>query len=479
VRVLKIVAAAVTTTAVVAPFAAWRQPSSKALPVAARRAMAVAGAPHAAVILINADRVSVVTHGGGPAPERRPYVLGSTTKSFTATAVMSLVADGRVSLDEPVVAYLPWFRTATGRSELITLRHLLNHTSGFATTAGWQLAAGGASPPSGGLQASFRALRLASVPGETFAYANANYVLLALVIEAVTGQTFDRFVTTKVLDPLEMRDTVVGCGAGTRRHRTLSVVAVPSRIPCLKFAAPAGYITTTPEDTAKYIRAHLDRDVRVLPPDLWDQLHTPTVAAPRAGFEPRQRYAMGWFVGSVEHHEVISHGGDVFDSSSFFLMDPADQFAIAVLSDTSSGLAGLGLTDQPAAANARDLYTTARSGRGTRAGSVRRWEWLVTVSMAAALMGAAMRLRRRTRRGRWSTAAVHAIAAIAIGTLPPVLAVAASPTTLRDVEEFWVLLWRFAPDVTIALSLAVIIEACHLPAQFWRTRSLERAHPHD
>ncbi|HRX04894.1 MAG TPA: serine hydrolase domain-containing protein, partial [Anaerolineae bacterium] len=102
--------------------------------------------PGAALAVVEGDRIVHLrgfgrARPGGQAPSAEtPFVLGSTTKSFTALAVMQLVEAGKIDLDTPVQRYLPWFRVADlAASTRMTVRHLLNQTSGLPGLPGMTL----------------------------------------------------------------------------------------------------------------------------------------------------------------------------------------------------------------------------------------------------------------------------------------------------------------------------------------------------
>jgi len=130
--------------------------------------------------------------GEAPTPET-PFLIGSATKSVTALAVMQLVESGKVSLDAPVQHYLPWFRVADPEaSAQMTVRHLLNQTSGMSTLAGTIcLADSDDSPNAVERQArALSTLKLNRPVGASFQYCNLNYNLLGLVIEAASEQSY-------------------------------------------------------------------------------------------------------------------------------------------------------------------------------------------------------------------------------------------------------------------------------------------------
>ena len=159
--------------------------------------------PGVALAIVEGDRI-VYRRGfgharpGGEAPTpQTPFVLGSTTKSFTALAVMQLVEAGKIELDAPVQRYLPWFRVADPQaSAQMTVRHLLNQTSGLPMLAGMSLLADLDDSP-GAAERQARALstlKLTRPVGAAFEYSNLNYNLLGLIVEAASGESYADYI---------------------------------------------------------------------------------------------------------------------------------------------------------------------------------------------------------------------------------------------------------------------------------------------
>ncbi|MET0267049.1 MAG: serine hydrolase domain-containing protein [Duganella sp.] len=178
-----------------------------------------AGIPGAALVVV-ADQKIVHLQGYGVSGPKglQPgadtiFQIGSNTKSFTALAIMQLVEAGKLALDAPVQRYLPWFRIADPHlSAQITLRHLLHQTSGFSHLEG-QLDFADNYASADAMERRVRRLasaRLASPPGQKFAYSNINSVVLGCVIEAVTGASYASYMKAHVWEPLGMRRTAAG-----------------------------------------------------------------------------------------------------------------------------------------------------------------------------------------------------------------------------------------------------------------------------
>src|SRR5262245_29939480 len=200
-----------------------------------------AGIPGAAVVVVRDGIVHVTAFGtaddaGRPVTPSTPFSLGSVSKSLTALEVVHLAELGRLSLDAPVRSVLPSFALADRAfSAAITVRQLLDQTSGIPTAAG----VAPLSAPETTLASQVDALASVmpdGLPCAAYRYSNANYLVLGRVIEAVTGLSFAEAIERDVLAPLGMADAsadsaearVKGLGDG---HRL--VFGVPAGRPAL------------------------------------------------------------------------------------------------------------------------------------------------------------------------------------------------------------------------------------------------------
>lgn len=172
--------------------------------------------PGLLLAIIKGDQI-VSMHGygianpsGQPVTPQTTFIIGSIGKSITATAMMILVEAGKVNLDASIQQYLPWFRLADAEaSAKITVRMLLNHTSGTPNGAGW------ASQAYNDLSddaleeqvRSFHSVELSHAPGMVYEYANANYQVAGMIVQAVSGQSFQAFIQEHIYAPLEMSNS--------------------------------------------------------------------------------------------------------------------------------------------------------------------------------------------------------------------------------------------------------------------------------
>lgn len=173
--------------------------------------MAVQRIPGLALGIVEHGRTTYV-RGFGEADDsgrsvtpQTPFVIGSLSKSFTALAVMQLVQEGKLELDAPVRRYLPWFRVADERaSGQITVRHLLNQTGGLSTKTGRSFQGNG-DPSDDALQTAVRKLSSAELTapvGQKHQYSTINYSVLGLIVQTVTGRSYESYVQSNILDPL-------------------------------------------------------------------------------------------------------------------------------------------------------------------------------------------------------------------------------------------------------------------------------------
>ncbi len=188
-----------------------------------------------------------------------PFFIGSASKSFTALAVMQLAEAGKVDLDAPVQRCIPWFRVADPEaSAQITVRHLLNQTSGLTERAGRRATLAAGMHP---LEPAVRALAttgLARSPGAAFEYSNLNYTTLGLVVEMTAGEPFDAYLKRHIFEPLNMHHTYTAAEDARRDglasgYRYWFGFPVAFDTPGHGGTVPAGGIISTAEDMSRYL----------------------------------------------------------------------------------------------------------------------------------------------------------------------------------------------------------------------------------
>ena len=145
---------------------------------------------------------------GIPNTSDTKFRLGSITKPFTATLVMQFIEEGQIDLAAPVTRYLPDYPASTG--DRITIEHLLNHTSGIAGYT--EMPVFGTTirnsyKPAEFIDACFSKLELLFEPGTRFSYSNSGYFLLGVILEQITGESYENLLRHHIFDPVGMNDS--------------------------------------------------------------------------------------------------------------------------------------------------------------------------------------------------------------------------------------------------------------------------------
>jgi CubicO group peptidase (beta-lactamase class C family) len=281
---------------------------------------------------------------GGQAPTpQTPFFIGSLTKSITALAVMQLVEARKVELDAPVQRYLPWFRVADPQaSAQMSVRHLLNQTSGLPHSAGdIEQADFDNSPDAAERQArALASIKLAHPVGSAVEYANMNFNLLGLVIEAASGEAYADYIQEHILTPLEMsrttssRDTAKQNGLAMGHRYWFGIPFPTPDLPIPHGSLPSGWLISTAEDMARYLIAHLNAgcygDAQILSSAGMDLLHNGVLEYRRMGVSAG-KYGMGWFDGEIGQTRILWHSGTVPDFGAYMALLPAQKKGVVLL----------------------------------------------------------------------------------------------------------------------------------------------------
>lgn len=255
------------------------------------------------------------------------FQLGSLSKSFTGLAITHLADQHLLELDKAVSFYLPWFQVRYRQAPAeITLHQLMEHTSGFGTETFIDIPA---SSDKDALEQGVMKLAHASLnssPGEKYAYSNVNFNILGLLIENVSGQSYEDYMKDHIFKPLGLQHTNV---RGQRLPHNLATGykasffgASPYSVPYSLSQAPAGSIITNGTDMEKWLRFNLGIE-RV---DGYEVVH-PTAATPF-------HYYGGWEFDTVSSQ--TQHAGNLENYSSFIAMDSQEKTGVVVLANLNS-----------------------------------------------------------------------------------------------------------------------------------------------
>jgi CubicO group peptidase (beta-lactamase class C family) len=259
-----------------------------------------------------------VTSIDNPLPIDRDtmFVLGSVSKTFTATTLMRLVAEGRVDLDAPVRRYVPEFADADA-ARLITVLQLLNHTAGFATRLGAETGEGDDALAE--YVAAMAGSELLSAPGSRASYSQMGFNLLGRVIEKVTGLTFEQAVESLLLRPIGLSHSAYAVSdVMTKRfavgHNIAAdgTLAVVSQWKDTRANNPGGGLVSSVSDLVCWARFHLGNGrastgAAVLPTDALHRMQRRT--AELRGSTLGDAIGICWFLRDVGGVATIGHGG--------------------------------------------------------------------------------------------------------------------------------------------------------------------------
>ena len=279
-----------------------------------------------------------------------PFLTGSISKSFTALAVMQLVEEGKVDLDADVAQYLDAF---SGRpAGAITIRQLLSHTSGFSTTQGNEPFSGvtvGKDELAGRVD-QIAETAPANPPGQGWEYSNLNYQVLGRLIEVVSGQDYQGYVTGNILEPVGMANSFVSDGevhesmatGHTSWFTTKRALATSATD---RGTAPQGGIVASATDLARYMEMMMNGEDDVLSADGKALMMRPAGAASPS-------YGFGWY---VEPDGGVWHTGASPGFESLAWMLPAQKKGAVVLVNAVGGLGFAGTTELRTGIAARGL----------------------------------------------------------------------------------------------------------------------------
>ncbi len=214
--------------------------------------------------IVHLKGFGVADSSGRPVTVQTPFDTGSISKTFTGLAIRQLVNAGRVEMDVPVQQYLPWFHLADAdASAHITVRHLIEQTSGLPRAAGDQAFMRDPRYTTQEMVRRSSTVKLNRPVGSSPEYSNLNYLVLGLVVEKVSGQPYTEYVQQHILKPLKMQRTFFsqqeaeqeGLATG---YQSRFGPLLPLKTTLAPGNLPAGGIMSTAEDMAQYLVAFLN-----------------------------------------------------------------------------------------------------------------------------------------------------------------------------------------------------------------------------
>jgi CubicO group peptidase (beta-lactamase class C family) len=290
--------------------------------------------PNIALAITNKDSILYIKEYGKD-NSKGNYLIGSVAKSFTAISVMQLVEKGKLELDKPVKTYLEWFElTDKSLSNKITVRHLLQHTSGLPKNAGFFTPT---STVQNEIEQAYQEYLLgleinADFIGKTHVYCNLNYEILGQLIEKVSGLKYAEYVTKFIFQPLKMnnsfaRETDIKTIGLKNGYQYIFGFPIQKTVKYNDNGTAAGNIASNPKDMAFFLQMLLNKgrfgSDTLLQQQTLDSMHVPF----------SKRYGMGFSIGKWNGLHSIRHTGLSANYSSAINILPDQNYGIVILTN--------------------------------------------------------------------------------------------------------------------------------------------------
>lgn len=294
-----------------------------------------------------------------PVNEKTLFCIASNSKAFTATAIALLVEEGKIRWDVPVINYLPWFQLWDPYvTRELTVRDLLVHRSGLGLGAGdllWW--------PASNYTRKEIARRLRFIPPATsfrsaYAYDNVLYLVAGEVIEAVSGQTWEDFVSARILKRVGMTGSSVTLSTVSKAanfatpHAEIEGVVRPVKAFDSNNTNPAGGICSNAEDMAKWLLVQLNEGRLSDGSRLFSERSSRelmTIVTPMPIGDPPEElhaqrmdfrgYGLGFGIHDYRGKKVVTHTGGLPGFLSKLTMIPELELGVMVITNQESGAA--------------------------------------------------------------------------------------------------------------------------------------------
>lgn len=310
----------------------------------AREVLARTGVPSASVAIVRNNQIAYLQAYGDarieprtPARPEMRYALGSISKQFTAAAIMMLVEQGKLSLDDPVGKFMPDLT----RANEVTIRQLLSHTSGYQDYWPQDYA-----PPFMLHDVTARDILdrwarkpLDFDPGTRWQYSNTNFVIAGLIAEKASGTPLLQLLSDRIFAPLGMKSVMnidqerltQTDATGYFRYALGPLRPAPKEGKGWLFAA--GELAMPTQDLARWNISMIER--RLLKPESYKEMETEVRLKNGEG----TKYGLGLDVTSMEGHRVLAHSGEVSGFTTQNVVFPDDKAAITVLTNEDASSA--------------------------------------------------------------------------------------------------------------------------------------------
>ena len=274
---------------------------------------------------------------GRPVTPQTPFVIASVSKSFTALAIMQLVEKGKIDLDSPALDYLG-LPELSGYEELtgITVRQLLNQTSGFNTFTGNKINQENGGIPITQLMKDLSKVGFGKVSGGNYQYSNTNYIILSYIVQTVSGESYAEYIDNHIFKALEMNNSYVekiskldGRVATGYQYwfgfpfpaKTYDLVPYLNKVSCT-------------EDMTHYLAAIMNGG-QYKNSSICSENGIKLLQSPAAKISDNKYYGMGWKIESDKGKTLIKHSGDAPGFNANIAILPDEGYGIILLENVN------------------------------------------------------------------------------------------------------------------------------------------------
>jgi CubicO group peptidase (beta-lactamase class C family) len=265
------------------------------------------------------------------------FELGSTSKAFTGLGILQLEKNGKLKLGDPVKNYIPWLKMKfRGKEVQTTIAHFLYQTSGIPFETIGDIPALDEDDDNA-LEKTVRMLvgrELRHAPGTEFLYATINYDVLGLIIQNVSGESFEEYMRENILMPLQLNHTFLFRSEAESKDMATGYKLCFKKpaaydAPVYRGNTPAGYFITNAQDLGQWLKIQMGTiELTGFDKELIEKSHMTDPDRPESD------YAAGWIV--LKNIGQIAHSGANPNFSSFVAFAPEEKVGVAVLANSNS-----------------------------------------------------------------------------------------------------------------------------------------------
>jgi putative ATP-binding cassette transporter len=298
--------------------------------------------PGLSVVLIDGDKQIVKTYGYSdlsgkqPVTEQTLFQLGSCSKAFTSLAVADLQQQGKIVLDAPVSRYIPWLQFYYGDKQVdVTIRQLLHHTSGVPWNTISKIPETNAGDALEQTVRKVAGQKLNHAPGAKFEYATINYDVLALVVQNVSGQSFESYVQKNIIAPLQLSNTSIGnpvnAAVMSKGYKIGFFDEREYNAPVYRGNNAAGYVISNATDIAHWLKFQMGLEY----PEMQSLANLTHQRDESVALHGMSSYAQGWDI-ALDGTGEIYHTGLNPNFTAYIAFRPQSKLGVAILSNSNS-----------------------------------------------------------------------------------------------------------------------------------------------